>query len=126
MKEILLDFKKDRELVDYYWEQPNVPWLILKSDGKKIEEEYEAKICLDYKNKRVYIKDFDGEAEFFSTFESFLMWRFNLTKYKNTLKGNNQFFWDIITDLKRNLHNKQHQKIKLTIEQGHIGTEKIK
>lgn len=123
MNSLTLDFKKDRDSVDYYWEQPNVPWVVVSKDNE--EDSYDAKICLDYKRKKVYVKMYDGENYAFTHFGNFLIWEFNLREYENILNHSDDFFWDMVIDLKRNLHNKQHQKILFTFEKNQLGAKKL-
>lgn len=123
MKEIILDFKKDKQAVDYSWEQPNTPWLCVPE--VKTLEEYDAKLMLEVPKKRVYINVWDGVSLAYQGFEYFLSWRFGLRKYQSMLENNKEFFWDLVTDLKRNIKNKHHQKIRLTVDETQLGATKI-
>lgn len=123
MKEIILEFKKDKQAIDHSWEQPNTPWLLVPPSNYL--EGYEAKLMLDYPKKQVYIKQWEGESEDFVEFWDFLFWHYGLFDYDNILKNNKEFFWDMVIDLKRNLNNKQTQKILFTIDKTQLGAKKI-
>lgn len=125
MVTITLDFFKDRDAIDYPWEQPNTPWMIVPAKDNSCTEAYDGKLMIDHPSKQVWIKNFDGESWTYTPLGKFFAWEFNMLNQQDSLIRNNEFFYDIIEDLKRNLHNKQHQKIEFSFEEGHLSAHKL-
>ena len=128
MKEVVLDFYKDRYAIDYPWEQPNTPWVIIPESMCIRKEDANCKLMIDVPSKKVWIKLWDLERANFNyiPFGEFLAHKFDMLEFWHILEFSHEFFYDTIADLKRNLNNKQHMKILFTVDTNQLGAKKIR
>ena len=125
MKEITLEFFKDKDLIDFPWEQPNTPWMVVPRNPDMGAEGYNGKLMLDHPTKKVWIKSYDGESWTFKPLGEFFVFQFNMRNHEHILTFSHEFFYDTIADLKRNLKNKEHIKLYFTVDTHHLGCSKI-
>ena len=116
-----LFFIKNKALVDYAWEQPNVPFFVCTwQDSTK----QFVKVLCDFNKKRVYVKLIDDGKYRITPIQNLFCTNFNIPA-KDIIGRYDECFYDLIDDLKRNLHNKQGQLIKFEIQPNQFGFSKV-
>ena len=117
-----ITFTKNRDAVEYAWEQPNVPWMTIEDKEKNVHTH---KCLCDFSKKRVYVKISDNFGySRIKSLENYLCDFFNFDE-EAFLGRYDDAIWTLIDDLKRNLHNGQSQVIKFEISRNSFGFSKV-
>ena len=117
-----INFFKSRKDVEYSWEQPNIPWMEIKRPSGEVEY---CKLLCDFGKKRVYVKAIERNGDFhYHSLDTYLAIVFKLNPI-DIVGRYTDIIWDLIDDLKRNLHNRQVQTIKFEIARNQFGFSKI-
>lgn len=115
-------FIKRKDIVQFPWEQPNLPFIAYKNplDGKH----QLIKTLCDFNKKRVFVKLFNRDFFKIVPIQNFFCEAFNIPT-EDIIARYDECFFDLIDDLKRNLHNRQGQLVKFECCHNQFGFSKV-
>ena len=117
-----LNFYKNRNAVEYPWEQPNVPFMVYRNSEDQMVM---CKVLCDFAQKKVYLKVENDDHSFnIVPIQNYFAELFNIDE-EDIIGRYDECFYDLIDDLKRNLHNRQSQLILFEIEKNQFGFSKV-
>ena len=116
-----LCFFKNKRSVFYPWDQPKLPWMILKKADGSTEM---FKVLCDYNTHRIYLKVERDDWYKIVPIQNFMSETFGIPQI-DIVGRYDECLFELIDDLRRNLHNRQGQLIKFEVQRNQFGYSKI-